>query len=206
MSEKSGVKRSRNKERTRAAILEAAFAEIYRQGYQAASLANILRATGLTKGALFHHFPSKRALGYAVVDEVIERMIRAQWVVPLAGARDARKTLLDEFRKGIDFLEAHPPNLGCPLNNLAQEMSSIDRGFRRRTQRVFELWIDAFEQALARERAAGRIKKSMVPRDAAVYLVSQIEGLLSLSKNAQGVAVLRTGWRGMKGYLDSLRT
>ena len=45
----------------------------------------------------------------------------------------------------------------------------------------------------------------MNPRDTAVYLISQIEGLLSLSKNAQSVAVLRTGWRGMKGFLESLK-
>lgn len=42
-----------------------------RHGFQAASLNNILAKTGLTKGALYHHFPDKDRLGYAVIEEVI---------------------------------------------------------------------------------------------------------------------------------------
>jgi len=197
---------TRDADRTRSAILEAAFAEIYRHGFQAASVGNILKRTGLTKGALFHHFPTKKALGYAVVDEVIAQMIRAQWVVPLSTADDPVRTILEEFRKGIDMLERAPVNLGCPLNNLAQEMSPIDRGFQRRTQKIFELWVGCYAEALERARAAGRLERSANPRELALYLVSQIEGLLSLSKNAQSTEVLRVGWRAMKSFLDELKT
>jgi len=45
---------------TREKILDAAFHEIHRYGFQSASLANILERTGLTKGALYHHFPTSR--------------------------------------------------------------------------------------------------------------------------------------------------
>ena len=197
--------RTRDPERTRQEILQAAFAEIYRRGFQAASVANILKSTGVTKGAFFHHFPTKKALGYAVVDEVIAQMIRKQWVVPLSRSDDAFRTILEEFRNGIDVLEAAPLNLGCPLNNLAQEMSPIDRGFQRRTQKVFESWVECFARALERERAAGRMKKSIEPNQTALYLVSQIEGMLSLSKNAQSVDILRSGWRSMKVFFETLK-
>ena len=60
-------------DQTRDKILHSAFCEIHRQGFQAASIANILQDTGLTKGALYHHFPTKQALGLAVIDEVIRR-------------------------------------------------------------------------------------------------------------------------------------
>jgi TetR/AcrR family transcriptional regulator, transcriptional repressor for nem operon len=200
----TGRKRTRGADATRRALLDAAFAEIYRHGFQAASVADILKNTRVTKGAFFHHFPTKKALGYAVVDEVIAAMIRAQWVEPLARSGDALATILDEFRKGIDLLEAAPVNLGCPLNNLAQEMSPIDRGFQRRTQKVFDAWVGCFARALERERAAGRIRRSVDANETALYLVSQIEGLLSLSKNAQSTRVLRTGWRAMKGFFATL--
>lgn len=200
------AKRTRDADRTREAILRAAFAEIYRHGFQAASVANILKNTRVTKGAFFHHFATKKALGYAVVDEVIARMIAEQWVMPLARSEDALATIVDEFAKGIDFLEAAPVNLGCPLNNLAQEMSPIDRGFQRRTQKVFDAWVGCFAEALERERAAGRIRKSVNANETALYLVSQIEGLLSLSRNAQSTQVLRIGWRRMKAFLQTLKT
>ena len=199
-------RRRRDAALTRQALLEAGFAEIYRHGFRAASVANILKSTRVTKGAFFHHFPTKKALGYAVVDEVIAGMIRAQWVVPLATSRDALATILDEFRKGIDALEAAPVNLGCPLNNLAQEMSPLDRGFRRRTQALFEVWVDCFAAALERDRAAGRIRRSVRARETALTLVSQIEGLLSLSKNAQSVAVLRSGWRAMRAFAHGIQS
>ena len=59
----------RNPDLTRQTLLQAAFQEIYRSGFQAASLRNILSKVGITKGALYHHFGSKQELGYAVVDE-----------------------------------------------------------------------------------------------------------------------------------------
>ena len=64
----------RNPKATRELLLEAAFWEIFRSGFQAASLDAILKETGVTKGALYPHFPSKAALGHAVIDEVTENI------------------------------------------------------------------------------------------------------------------------------------
>ena len=67
----------RNPEQTRQALLEAAFEEIYRVGFQAASLDRILDRAGVTKGALYHHFKNKLELGYAVLEEVVRPTMRA---------------------------------------------------------------------------------------------------------------------------------
>ncbi|HMF97531.1 MAG TPA: helix-turn-helix domain-containing protein [Vicinamibacterales bacterium] len=63
-------------------MLEAGFEEVYERGFQAASIDRILERLEVTKGAFFHHFPNKTAFGYALVDETIASMIRAQWVRP----------------------------------------------------------------------------------------------------------------------------
>ena len=80
--------RVRNPMQTRRAILQAAYENIHRQGYQAAGLSDILAATGVTKGALYHHFPNKAALGYAVVDEVLKAYVETWWLEPIEDTED----------------------------------------------------------------------------------------------------------------------
>ena len=57
--------RLRNPKRTREHLLQAAFREVFRYGFQSAGIDTILAATNVTKGALYYHFESKEALGYA---------------------------------------------------------------------------------------------------------------------------------------------
>ena len=64
-------------------MLQAAFREVYRWGFQTVDLDTILASTGVTKGALYYHFESKEALGYAVVEEVIAANLRDTWLHPL---------------------------------------------------------------------------------------------------------------------------
>ncbi|MES2308852.1 MAG: TetR/AcrR family transcriptional regulator, partial [Verrucomicrobiota bacterium] len=59
----------KHSDETRARIVQSAFEEVHRHGYQGASISQIIERAGITKGALFHHFKNKQELGYAVIDE-----------------------------------------------------------------------------------------------------------------------------------------
>jgi TetR/AcrR family transcriptional repressor of nem operon len=200
-----GRGRRRGAEATRAQLLAAGFEEVYRHGFQGASIDRILGRVRVTRGAFFYYFPTKLHVGYALIEETITGMIRAQWVEPLAAARDPLKAIGDGFEAGVRVLEAMPVNLGCPLNNLAQEMSPLHRGFRRRTQAVFALWISAFARALRRGQRTGQVRKSVDARAAAFALVAEIEGILSLAKNSQDRRALRLGVRHLRTTLATLR-
>ncbi len=56
----------------RARILEAGQSLVRRKGFAATSVDELCAAAGVTKGAFFHHFPSKEALGVALVDDWTE--------------------------------------------------------------------------------------------------------------------------------------
>jgi TetR/AcrR family transcriptional regulator, transcriptional repressor for nem operon len=159
-----------------------------------------LARAGVTKGAFFHHFPSKTAFGYAVVDEVLAAMITAQWADPLREAADPLETIAAEYQRGIGLLGQQQPILGCPLNNLAQEMNPLDAGFRTRIQAVFAAWHAAFRQALQGGQQRGTLRAGLDASDTAHALVAQIEGTLSLARNSQNPDDLTAGCRSVRQF------
>jgi AcrR family transcriptional regulator len=204
------ARRTRAPEATRERLLASAFEEIHRHGYQAASLDAILSGAGVTKGALYHHFSDKAALGHAVIDEVVVGLTLDRWTQPLArhtgdpieGIKLVLRAVADEFSRE-EF--AGRVELGCPLNNLAQELSPLDEGFRRQLLGAFALWTDAFAGALERARAEGVVRPDVEPANVATFLIATIEGSFGLAKNARSAEIVRTNLAILNGYLDGLR-
>jgi TetR/AcrR family transcriptional repressor of nem operon len=198
-------RRSRDPDGTRDKLLKAAFEEIYRRGFQAASLATILAKAGVTKGALYHHFPDKASLGYAVVDEVVKGLLLQRWGVLEPPSGDPITALQRILRGRVANLTTREVELGCPLNNLAQEMSPLDRRFRRGVNATFDIWTDAVAKDLASGQAEGTVRKDLDARKIAAFVVASIEGSFGLAKGAQSAAMLRSNLEVLSSFLESLR-
>src|ERR1044071_2301959 len=127
------AKPTKTAEDTRSRILQAAFQEFHRNGFQGGSINRIVDAAGTTKGALFHYFAGKNDLGYSVIEEVVRPLVKSRWFDVLTGSIDP-VTDLKRAMKSFAQEEAGKNGIlhGCPLNNLAQEMSPLDDEFRRR--------------------------------------------------------------------------
>jgi len=191
---------------TRQKMLEAAFAEIHRHGFQSASLAQILADTGLTKGALYHHFPDKKALGLAVIEEVVRPLVRSLMVDPLEGT-DRPLAALQALLKAKAMLdEPQVLALGCPLNNLMQEMSPVDETFRLRLSALFQDWVAAVGAALERGKQSGEVQADVVTDETAFFIVSALEGCIGMSKNAQSLAAFRGCLNQLARYVDTLNS
>ena len=162
-------------------VLDAAFWEIYRHGFNGASIDRILDGTGITKGALFHYFPSKLHLGYALVDGPVRDWVARNWIRPLDGLTDPVAALPAQVRS---YLDASPDELvfgGCPLNNLTQELAAADDGFRRRLDAVGAEWRAAVAACWAR-RPSARPRPDGDLDALGAFGVSAIAGLLGLAK------------------------
>ncbi len=195
--------RLRDSERTRERLLQAASREIYRSGFQSASLDTILAVARVTKGALYYHFDSKEALGYAVVDEVIAPDVHGKWVRPFQSVEDPIDALIGAVRR----IPVRPVDVrgGCQLNNLAQEMSPLDLGFRKRLAIIFDAWREAVASVLREGQSHGSVRHEVIPAEAARLLIAMVEGYASLAKNAQDPKVMKAGIRTIVGWLRSLR-
>jgi AcrR family transcriptional regulator len=192
-------------DQTREKLLHAAFCEIHRKGFQAASIANIIEDTGLTKGALYHHFPTKQALGLAVIDEVIRERLDGLIFKSLRESERPVETLL-EIIATID--EWRPDNfidLGCPLNNLMQEMSPLDEAFKDRLNAVLMIWRDAVENALLRGKEQGVIRADVDCQAVALFVVSAWEGCIGIAKNLQSPEAFSLCMKQLHGYVRSMR-
>jgi AcrR family transcriptional regulator len=206
MSKRITKQRTRAPDVTRQKLLSAAFEEIYRSGFQAASLDRILARAGVTKGALYHHFLDKAELGYAVVDEVVKGLLLQRWLGLLdQQAGDPLTALQGVLRQRAASLTADEIEFGCPLNNLAQEMSPLDERFRRLVDATFETWRKGFARALERGQAEGSVRQDVDARKVAAFLVAAAEGSYGLAKSANSRTMLRSNLETLATYLDSLR-
>jgi AcrR family transcriptional regulator len=205
-SGKTSARRTREPEQTRQKILRSAFNEIYRRGFQSASIDRIVSDAGVTKGALYHHFPDKASLGYAVVDDVIRGHLLARWLGPLEEeAGDPLAALQHAFRVRGKEVQQHEVELGCPLNNLAQEMSPLDEEFRARIEAVFDAWRDGFASTIERAKAAGSVREDVDSRNVAAFLVAAAEGSFGVAKNARSLEMFRANMELLAEYLETLR-
>jgi AcrR family transcriptional regulator len=205
MVESLKKRRSRDPERTRERLLKSGYREVYRSGFQSASLDSILAASNVTKGALYHHFESKEALGYAIIDEVVATFPRDRWLLPLQRSED--KNPIDALISIVQAIPAGPRDVngGCPLVNLAQEMSQLDEQFRKRLETIFRGWQEGVARALRRGQSQGTVRRDLVPDETATFLIAMVEGYAVLAKNAQDVELWNAGIRNIVGWLQSLR-
>ena len=197
---------ARDPDRTRQDLLIAAEREMHLHGYQAASLSHIIAEAGVTKGALYHHFANKQALGYAVVDELWGPQLRRMWVEPLTdGESDPVDTLISMVEQAGASLGDDELMLGCPINNLAQEMSPINEGFRNRINQLLAEWREQIAVSLARGIVLGQVSEQVQPQAAAAMLVAALEGCIGIAKNAQSRELLMQCGAGVIDYLKTLK-
>src|SRR5882724_12483931 len=173
-------RRARDAERKRERLLQAAFREIHRSGFQ-----------------------SKEALGYALVEEKIAKLTHDRWLRPMRGEGEAIDILIGVVRRIPD--SPQDVRAGCPLLLLSQEMSPLDEQFRKRLERIFLDWQKGVATLLRKGKSQGTVRRDLNPDETASFLIATVEGYATLAKNAQDAKVWKAGIRNIVGWLRSLR-
>ena len=139
---------------TRELLLDSAFMSFYKNGYQGANIAAILKEVGINKGSMYHFFKSKKALALAVIKERIEYKLMTKYAAVLE-EEQSLKSLFDTLR-------AAPLTLvyGCPLNKMSQEMVYIDDDFKALLAEVYVGFELAIEKILDKANIVDASKKA----------------------------------------------
>ncbi|MBI4588998.1 MAG: TetR/AcrR family transcriptional regulator [Candidatus Rokubacteria bacterium] len=91
---------------TREKILEAALSVFAQKGYHRAIVDDIVRVSGTSKGAVYHHFPNKEALVLALVDEFASHLAAAA-AEAIASRHGALKKVEGALRAALETFARH---------------------------------------------------------------------------------------------------
>ncbi len=193
-------------ESTRERILQAAYEEMYEHGFQGLRIDAVLKKTQLAKGALYHYFPTKLTLGYAVLDEVIMGHFQANWSQYLRETNNPLQALKDFFNQKFSDTQTGECVNGCPLTNLIQEMSTLDEGFQQRLKTVMFDIVSTVAEALHQGQTDDMVRKDVSTKSVAAFLLCSYQGVMGAAKCMQSVDVARDLFNSLNIYVDSLAT
>jgi len=176
---------------TRDQILDAAARLIHLRGYHGTSLDDVLRESGVGKGNFYYYFRSKEDLGFAIIDRVVERFLERTlepaFVDPTADPLDQVRAFLDRL---LDVQRQRNCVGGCPMGNLACELSDVHEGFRQRLADIFERWRMMLATTLERGRESGRLRADLDAASAAGFVVASLEGAILMAKVTKDISVM----------------
>lgn len=193
---------------TRERILAAAEPLVLRQGYAGTSLDDILGASGLTKGAFFHHFKDKAAFARALVERCACNDT-ARFERCAAAAEAAFDDPLDQaltFLEAMeDFIEQRAkPISGCMLAACTHEIMQFEPELQAYIGQCFRRWSAVYEKKFEAVLARYKPAAPVTARDLAEQVLSIFEGALVLSRSFNDPALVVRQLRQFRQYFALL--
>lgn len=174
------------------------------QGFHATGISTILREAGVHAGSLYHAFPNKEALLIAVLKRYQE-MLRPVVMDPVEASEpdpiERIFTLLSWYRANM---EATGCRLGCPIGNLALEVSDTYPAVRPEIDRNFDNWARAIEGWL--DEAADRLPDDCDRRALSRFVLTVMEGALMQARTHASLAPFDDSVKQLRAYIDALTT
>lgn len=181
-----------------------ALEQFYVKGYNSTSISDILSRSQVHSGSLYHFFPGKQDLLVAVLefyrDGIGDVLLAPAW----ANVKDPIEkifALLNGYRTGLvesDFQH------GCPIGNLALELSEPDPRIRELLQVNFRNWIGAVEQCLI--DAGNRLPAETDRQALAEFILTTMEGAIMQARTARDIAIFDRNIAVLRSHLELLQT
>jgi TetR/AcrR family transcriptional regulator, transcriptional repressor for nem operon len=180
---------------TRDLLLDTAERLVERNGFAATSVEMILSESGSSKGAFFHHFPSKRALSHALVERYVANDLGslARGLAAASGETEPTARLLRFLDYFVGRAEALTSESACIYIAVLVEQDLLDEVNGAQVERAIVGWREAVA-ALVRDAyaSAPRDVPRPCPEDLADQLFAVIEGAFLMCRAAGSPEPMRT--------------
>ncbi|WP_333816382.1 TetR/AcrR family transcriptional regulator [Tabrizicola sp.] len=187
----------------RARLIEAARSLVRHRGFAATSVDDLCAAAGVTKGAFFHHFASKEALGVALVDDWTQ-MTGAMFAAhPYNFLPDPLDRVFGYLDLRRELLGQPLPEFSCVAGTTVQEAYETSPPIREAAERSvrsgFAHVLPHLEQALAAHPVPGVTAEGLAQQ---FQVVTQ--GGIILAKALNTPAPAREAFDHLERYLRLL--
>jgi TetR/AcrR family transcriptional repressor of nem operon len=181
---------------TRRRILEVAAEAFAERGYVGTSLSDVLKASGVTKGGFYFHFPSKEALALAAL-----RHKQEQWTGVVMAAVMRRPRAVEQLQAMVEALcDLHEQDRSCrAISRLCTELGDEHPELRPQLSTQLTTWMDMVAAVLRRGQDEGDIRPDVEPETAAEVAVESFIGLETVAEVLTGRADLRRRARDFLG-------
>lgn len=187
---------------TKERILRTAFQLFHEQGFHATGVATIVRDAGINPGSLYHFFPGKDQLLLQVL-EFATHYLGPAVMEPVeqltADPINRVFALLDQYREGM---LQHGCRMGCPIGNLALEVSDGNPDARLLIHRNFENWAARVESWLV--EAGDRLPNDLDRGRLAHFVLTVMEGGLMQARAANDLGVFDQSVGVLRDHFDLL--
>jgi TetR/AcrR family fatty acid metabolism transcriptional regulator len=171
----------RRGEDTRQLLLEAALHVFAEHGYERATIDEIVREAGFSKGAFYVHFESKEDLFWAMLEERLQQQQDAfrQDLLPGVPLADNIRIVLN----GIFGLHTRDPLWSALFMEFAAHAARNEK-VRQKIAAMYNSWRTFAVEALERAREAGTVRRDLDFEFAASVVIAAVEGMVQQARLA----------------------
>ena len=189
-------------------ILESAHELVLKHGFSATTVDAVLVGAGASKGAFFHHFPSKRALGHALVERyaAADRDLLDAFMTAAEARTDDPAEQVIEFVRGFENAadEMALTQPGCLFVSFVYEQVPDADDIRPLIVESIEHWRSRIVDKLDGARRTGRLPGDVDPGALADHFFTTFEGAFILARATDDPTHVRAQLGQLRRYLELL--
>jgi TetR/AcrR family transcriptional regulator, transcriptional repressor for nem operon len=185
-------------------LIDAAHTLVRRKGYAATSVDEICSAAGVSKGAFFHHFASKEALGVAAAAQWTSRAAPLFELPPYTKLEDPLERLLGHIDMRMAMIEGPADGFTCFVGTMVQESFASSEALREASEASIAAYCDALSVDIQAAIERHGISNGVTAMSLAWHVQAVLQGAFVIAKATKEPELARSSVAHLKHYVAML--
>ena len=178
---------------------------VRQKGFAATSIDDLCKAAGVTKGAFFHHFPSKEALAVAGAEAWTEHArARIFTDAPWQRAQDPLERLFAHIDFRLAMIDGPIEAFTCFVGTMVQEAFATNDAIRAACDASITAYAERLTEDIQPAIDTYGIRDGVTALDLAFHIQAVLQGAFILAKAKGDPAIARETVAHLKRYVEML--